>query len=82
MTTPDYYAIKFTRASKKYLREALQIHLRHNPDKYVGHIVYVAANPFATSCYLCSPTEVLKVTYSVVSLSEFKQITFIHLLER
>ena len=82
MTTPDYYAIKFTRASKKYLREALQLHLRHNPDKYVGHIVYVAANPFATSCYLCSPTEVLKATYSVVSLSEFKQITFIHLLER
>ena len=82
MTTPDYYAIEFTRASKKYLRESLQIHLRHNPDKYVGYIVYVAANPFATSCYLCSPTEVLKVVYSVVSLSEFKQITFIHLLER
>ena len=78
MTTPNYYAIKFTRASKKYLREALQIHLRHDPDKYVGHIAYVAANPFATRCYLCPPSD----SFSVVSLSEFKQITFIYLLER
>ena len=82
MTTPDYYAIKFTRASKKYLREALQIRLRHNPDKYVGYVVYVTANPFATSYYLCSPRDLMRVTYKVVSLNEFKQIAFIHLLER
>lgn len=82
MSTPEYYAIKFTRASKKYLREALQIHLRQNPDKHAGDIVYVAADPFATRCYLCSPRDVIKATYEVVSLSEFKQITFIHLLER
>lgn len=82
MSTPDYYAIKFTRASKKYLREALQLHFPYNPDKYVGHSVYVILDPFKTCAYLRSPRDTVKETYEVVSLREFKKISFIHLLER
>ena len=82
MSTPDYYAIKFTRASKKYLQEALQIHLPYNPDKYAGYLAYVAMDTFAIGASLRSPREPVKGTYEVVSLREFKQICFIYLPER
>ena len=82
MTAPDYYAIKFTRASKKYLQEALQIHFPHSPDKCVGYTVYVVLAPITTCAYLRSPINPVKGTYKVVTLREFKKICFIHLLER
>lgn len=82
MSTPSRYAIKFTRASKKYLREALQIHFPHNPDKCVRYTVYVVLAPVNTCAYLRSPINPVKGTYEVVSLREFRKICFIHLLER
>ena len=82
MSTPDYYAIKFTRASKKYLREALQIDLPYTPDKYVRGTVHIALDPLTVHLRLGSSRKPMKGTYEVVSLRKFKQIYFMHLLER
>lgn len=82
MNTPPRYAIKFTRASKKYLQEVLHIPFPYSLSKYAGDTVYVVLDPVNTCAFLSSFITTVKGTYEEVSLREFKKICFIYLLER